>query len=61
MLLREITAFLKTNTMSESTFGRRAIRDPNFISGLRHGRTPRPDTVAKIRAFIQTYGDSNAA
>ena len=59
-ILNEISAFIKTHEMAESTFGREAAGDWKLIRELRgEGRSrPRrlwPDTEAKIRHFMATY------
>lgn len=62
-ILREISAFISTHEMAESTFGREATGDWKLIRELRgEGRSrPRrlwPETEAKIRHFMLTYRPS---
>lgn len=52
MLLVEIERFLRASGMSETLFGRKALRDPRFVSDLRKGREPRPRTVERARGYI---------
>lgn len=39
-----------------SSFGRQAVRDPRFVHDLELGRTPKPETEARIAAFIANLG-----
>jgi hypothetical protein len=41
-----------------SLFGRRALGDPRFYSDLMKGRSLRPQTTAKINAFIVSLGEA---
>lgn len=61
MLLRTIETFLRTYTMPATKFGRLAAHDPRFVLDLRMGRTPRPDTELRTRAWMQGYADRAAA
>ncbi|WP_249258679.1 hypothetical protein [Sphingobium yanoikuyae] len=65
-ILKEISAFIATHEMAESTFGREAAGDWKLIKELRgEGRArPRrlwPDTEAKIRHFMATYRPTKPA
>jgi hypothetical protein len=51
----EIEAFLKALEIPPAKFGRLAVRDPRFVFDLRLGRNPRAGTVARVRAFMQSY------
>jgi 2,4-dienoyl-CoA reductase-like NADH-dependent reductase (Old Yellow Enzyme family) len=51
-LLRRIEAFLRSTDTPATRFGREAVRDPRFVFDLRLGREPRPETEAKVRAFL---------
>jgi len=51
-LIWRIERFLRASGMPPTTFGRRAINDPQLIVDLRNGRQLRPGTVARIEAFI---------
>ena len=53
-LLREVENFLKYSSMPAARFGREVMRDPRFVFDLRNGREPRPRTVQRVRAFLQT-------
>jgi len=64
-ILSDISAFIATHDMAESTFGREATGDWRLIKELRgEGRSrPRrlwPDTEAKIRRFMATYRPTKA-
>lgn len=52
VILRKIERFLRQAEMSETRFGRMAVRDPRLVHDLRRGREPRPAMVARIEAFI---------
>ena len=53
-LLREVEKHLRQSDMAATRFGRDALGDPRFVFDLRRGREPRPRTVARIRAFLET-------
>jgi hypothetical protein len=53
VLLREVEKFLRQNDTPPTRFGREAMGDPRFVFDLRNGRDPRPQTVARVRAFLQ--------
>jgi hypothetical protein len=55
MLLPQIEKFLRETGMPWTKFGRLAAHDPRFVEDLRNGRTPRPDTEARIVRFMTTY------
>lgn len=55
MLIRSIEKFLRAHDIPATKFGRLAAQDPRFVFDLRNGREPRPDTEARIRAFIAGY------
>ena len=52
-LLREVEKYLRRNDTAPTRFGREALGDPRFVFDLRNGRDPRPQTVARVRAFLQ--------
>ena len=53
-LLREVEKFLRQSEVAPTRFGREAVGDPRFVFDLRNGRDPRPRTVAKVRAYLET-------
>jgi hypothetical protein len=55
MLLRQIEKFLRETGMPWTRFGRLAAHDPRFVEDLRNGRTPRPETAARITSFMAAY------
>ncbi|HEX8058945.1 MAG TPA: hypothetical protein VF481_19910 [Novosphingobium sp.] len=61
MLLRQIEKFLRETGMPWTKFGRLAAHDPRFVEDLRNGRTPRPQTEARIVQFIQNYRENSHA
>ena len=54
-LLREVEKFLRSNETPPTKFGREAMGDPRFVFDLRNGRDPRPTTVARVRAYLESY------
>lgn len=53
-LLREVEKFLRSSRVAPTRFGRDAVGDPRFVFDLRNGREPRPQTVARVRAYLET-------
>ncbi len=51
-LLRRIETYLERSGARPTNFGRAAIRDPSLVRDLRRGRELRPETAARIRAFL---------
>lgn len=51
-LLASVEAFLSEMNMSASTFGTKAVKDPNFVFRLRDGLDPRLGTVNRVLAFM---------
>lgn len=56
----DVQAFLARSGMSKTVFGKLALNDPGFIDGLNAGRSPRPDTVIKVQAFMETWQGENS-
>lgn len=57
VLLSEIKAFLKETGIAPSTFGQRALGDPNFVTDMEDRESPRSPsgrTATRIRKFIET-------
>lgn len=57
-MIHEINAFLTRTGMAWTKFGRLFTNDPRFVQDLRNGRTPRPQTVARIRKSMRDYLES---
>lgn len=53
-LLREVEKFLRQNDTAPTRFGREAVGDPRFVFDLRNGRDPRPRTIARVLAYLET-------
>ncbi len=53
-LLREVEKFLRRSDVPPTRFGREAVGDPRFVFDLRRGRDPRPGTVARVLAYLET-------
>lgn len=52
VFLTDVERFLNASGMAPARFGKEALNDPNFIKGLRNGRSPSLRTVSKVMAFI---------
>jgi len=52
-LLAEIEQFLHVRRLDPTTFGIEVMNDGNFIPRLRSGRTPRLQTIDKVRAYLK--------
>ena len=57
MLIRKIEAFMRQTKMPQTTFGRLATNDPQFVFDLRRGRVPRPKTEKRVEHFMNTYDE----
>jgi hypothetical protein len=56
-----ISAAMKRHGIAQTRFGRDAVRDPRFVLDvLRYNREPRPETAARVRAYIASL-DREAA
>ena len=53
-LLREVEKYLRQSDVAPTRFGRDVVGDPRFVFDLRNGRDPRPRTVARVRAYLET-------
>ena len=53
-LLRKVEKFLRQCDVAPTRFGRDAMGDPRFVFDLRNGRDPRPETVAKVIAYLDS-------
>jgi hypothetical protein len=52
-LLREVEKFLRRSNIAPTRFGRDAMGDPRFVFDLRNGRDPRPETINRVRAYLE--------
>jgi len=52
-LLREVEKFLRRNGTAPTRFGREVVGDPRFVFDLRNGRDPRPQTIARVLAYLE--------
>ena len=57
MLIRKIEAFMRQTKMPQTTFGRLATNDPQFVFDLRRGRVPRAKTEKRVEHFMNTYDE----
>lgn len=55
---RQVEAFLKKNRLAPSSFGREAVGDPSFVFDLRLGRTPRPESVDRVRDWMRSRSEA---
>lgn len=51
-LLQKIERHLSDTGVMPTRFGRDAVGDPRLIADIKNGREPRPETTARILAFI---------
>jgi hypothetical protein len=51
-LLAKVEAFCIRHEMAETRFGRDSVNNPNFIRGLREGKSPTLDTLNKVQEFM---------
>ena len=51
-LLRRIELYLHHSAVPPTRFGRDSVRDPRLVLDMRRGREPRPETAARIHAFL---------
>lgn len=49
---REVEAFLSQHEFEPTTFGRKALNDPCFVTDLKNGRSPTLTTIEKVREFM---------
>ena len=49
---RLVEKFLKASGIPQSTYGRKAVRNPNFMAQLRNGRDFKTSTVLRALRFI---------
>jgi hypothetical protein len=52
-LLRDVERFLNAGNFSAARFGREVMGDPRFVFDLRRGREPRPQTIEKVKAYLE--------
>ncbi|WP_394652490.1 hypothetical protein [uncultured Sphingomonas sp.] len=55
MLVTKVRRYLQRTGMPRTVFGRCTINDPRLVDDLLAGRQPRPDTTARIEAFIASH------
>jgi 2,4-dienoyl-CoA reductase-like NADH-dependent reductase (Old Yellow Enzyme family) len=53
-LLREVERFLSAVDLSAARFGREVMGDPRFVFDLRKGREPKPQTIEKVKAYLES-------
>ena len=53
-LLRDVEKYLRNSNTPATRFGREAVGAPRFVFDLRNGREPRPTTVNRVRAYLET-------
>lgn len=52
-IIADIESFCSAVGMAESTFGRLAVNDGKFVRRLRSGGRMWPETLARIRQFME--------
>lgn len=58
MILDRIDRYLRATRTAPSRLGRDAVGDPNFVMNLRDGRQPRPATLERVIAFLDSRENS---
>lgn len=53
-LRSEVEKFLRETGMAQTTFGRLAISDGNFVRDLQRGRRMWPENAARVMRFIRS-------
>lgn len=51
-LLRRIERYIRATATPPTKIGREAVQDPRFVFDLRLGREPRPETAARVHAWL---------
>lgn len=57
-MVARINRACREHGIAVSMFGRAAVGDPRLFSDLMNGRSLRPGTEAKVRAFIASLGEA---
>lgn len=57
--LERIEFFLTQTGMSATTLGWQALKNPNFVFGLRNGRGCTVSSMKKVDDFINSYNQEN--
>ncbi|WP_230629334.1 hypothetical protein [Sphingomonas sp. Leaf37] len=52
-LLSAASSHCRRTGLSDAQFGRAALNDPGLMRDLRRGRTLRPASAAKVRAYLE--------
>jgi hypothetical protein len=52
MLLCRVERHLARFAIPPARFGSEALNDPRFVFDLRNGREPRPQTIARVDAYL---------
>lgn len=53
--LAECDRFLRRFKMAETRLGQDAMNDPAFLSRVRAGRSPKSDTMDRVRDYMADY------
>ncbi len=57
-LLLKVERFLQEAEMAPTTFGKEAMRDPNFVRNLRNGLDPRSSTIRRVEEYMDRASTS---
>lgn len=60
MHIQELHNIVRRVGLPPSRFGRLAVGDPRFVFDVRNGRSPRPETLERVRAFVADWEASHA-
>lgn len=53
-LLRTVEKYLRESDTAPTRFGREVVGDPRFVFDLRKGRDPRPRTIMRVLAYMES-------
>ncbi|MBX3592979.1 hypothetical protein [Sphingomonas sp.] len=51
-ILSEVERYMRAHDMPRTKFGRLAVGDPRLVGDMRNGRELRPETHARVKAFL---------
>ena len=53
-VVRVVEKFLRSSGMAPTRFGRNAVGDPRLVFDMRKGRELRPETAARVLAYVRS-------
>ena len=55
-IIQDVDRFLDQTKMAETTLGKKAVNDGKAIKRLRAGKRMWPETISKLRDFMDNHG-----